>query len=281
MTELRPPKLIVVPTDFSRAAGAVLSHVHAIANHFDSAVVLLHVLEPFSHPFEMFGQGMETRPRNEVAASHLGRLRDAELPGVKTEIKVVEGEPAETIVKTAESIKADLIVIPTSGRGPFRRFLIGSVAAKVLNDAPLPVLTGVHLEQRGDAGKGIAPKSVVCAVDFDERGKAACSAANLIASTYGAKLTIVHALGNSRKDFGAGADGLKRAETELKTFTDPPTNVEIVAVHGQPAKAVREVALSAKADLVVIGRSAPGPLGRLRSQSYAIVAQSPCPVLSV
>lgn len=281
MTELRPPKLIVAPIDFSEGAADVLSHMRSVAAHFKSKVVLIHVLEPFSHPFEMFGQGLETRPRTDVAMSRLERLRDAELGDVETELKVLEGEPAETIVKTSEALGADLIVIPTRGRGPFRRFLLGSVAAKVLNDAALPVLTGVHLRERAPKGADIAPKSVVCAVDFDDRGLSAFSAASLITSTFRSKLTVVHALGASRRDFGSGPEAVKRAEDALKEFTNPPANAEIVAAEGQPAKVTRDVALEAGADLMVIGRSAPGPLGRLRSHSYSIVAQSPCAVLSV
>jgi nucleotide-binding universal stress UspA family protein len=172
-------------------------------------------------------------------------------------------------------------VLPTSGYGRFRRFLLGSVAAKVLNDAEMPVLTGVHLDKTAEPGRGIAPRTVVCAVDFDDRALAAYSSASLIASTFGAKLIVVHALGASRRDFGSGPEAEERAAGELRAFTKAPPETEIVARHGQPAKIASEVAASAEADLMVIGRSAPGPLGRLRSQSYAIVAESPCAVLSV
>ncbi len=37
--------------------------------------------------------------------------------------------------------------MPTHGYGPFRRFILGSVTAKVLHDADCPVWTGVHLEE--------------------------------------------------------------------------------------------------------------------------------------
>ena len=51
---------------------------------------------------------------------------------------------------------------------------------------------------------------------------------------------------------------------------------------GDPASAVRKAATQWEADLVVIGRGAAhGPLGRLRSHTYAIIRRSPCPLLSV
>jgi nucleotide-binding universal stress UspA family protein len=41
---------------------------------------------------------------------------------------------------------ASLIILPTHGYGPFRRFLLGSATAKVLRDADCPVLIGAHME---------------------------------------------------------------------------------------------------------------------------------------
>ncbi len=57
--------------------------------------------------------------------------------------------------------------------------------------------------------------------------------------------------------------------------------MKLIAEHGQPAKVVRKAAEDSGADLVVIGRSSPGPLGRLRTNSYSIIRESPCAVLSV
>ncbi|MDD5719756.1 MAG: universal stress protein, partial [Candidatus Krumholzibacteria bacterium] len=52
-----------------------------------------------------------------------------------------EGVPADMINDTAAEEEADMIVIATSGRSAFRRFLFGSVAEKVIRSAPCPVLT--------------------------------------------------------------------------------------------------------------------------------------------
>jgi nucleotide-binding universal stress UspA family protein len=51
---------------------------------------------------------------------------------------------------------------------------------------------------------------------------------------------------------------------------------------GEPARTVAEMASELNADLLVIGRPRPrGLLGRLRTHSYAIISEAPCPVLSV
>ena len=60
------------------------------------------------------------------------------------------------------------------------------------------------------------------------------------------------------------------------------TDVEMILAGGNIATLVRNVALRKRADLVVIGRGClHDGLGRLRSNAYAIIRESPCPVLSV
>ncbi|MGA8595805.1 MAG: universal stress protein [Bryobacteraceae bacterium] len=55
------------------------------------------------------------------------------------------GDPAAAIVKCAQAEQVDLIMMPTHGYGPYRKFLLGSVTAKVLHDSDLR-----SLEQRRD-----------------------------------------------------------------------------------------------------------------------------------
>jgi nucleotide-binding universal stress UspA family protein len=56
----------------------------------------------------------------------------------------------------------------------------------------------------------------------------------------------------------------------------------VVVEEGTPSRIVAGVAARQDADLVVIGRSpAEGFLGRLRANAYAIVSDSPCPVVSL
>jgi universal stress protein A len=54
---------------------------------------------------------------------------------------VAEGDPAEMILRVAEEVHADLIVMGTHGRTGLSRLLMGSVAEQVVRRAPCPVLT--------------------------------------------------------------------------------------------------------------------------------------------
>jgi nucleotide-binding universal stress UspA family protein len=65
----------------------------------------------------------------------------AENAGVKAAHLIVEGNAADQIIKTACEQGADLIVMGTLGTSGIKKFLIGSVAEKVIRHSPIPVVT--------------------------------------------------------------------------------------------------------------------------------------------
>jgi len=62
-----------------------------------------------------------------------------EIPG-KCEAEMLEGDPAETILRVADTYPIDVIVMGTRGRGEMRSLLLGNQRYKVLSEAPCPVL---------------------------------------------------------------------------------------------------------------------------------------------
>lgn len=60
--------------------------------------------------------------------------------GVPVESKLVEGNPADDIIKTAGELGADLIVMGSIGKTGIEKFLLGSVAEKVVRNSKIPVL---------------------------------------------------------------------------------------------------------------------------------------------
>jgi universal stress protein A len=143
-------RTILCPTDFSEPAAQALKMARGLALRFDARLLLLHVSEPvplLASPhvggavvnFDVPGY---QEARLEQAQQHLDELVERQKSSdLQLEGKLREGLPADVIMETAEQEKADLIVIATSGRGAFRRFLFGSVAEKVVRGAPCPVLT--------------------------------------------------------------------------------------------------------------------------------------------
>lgn len=76
----------------------------------------------------------------ETAIEVLKGLAEIVIPKATVEVAAAAGVPVDVILKHAEAFDADAIVLPTSGRGPARRFFLGSTADKVIRQAACPVL---------------------------------------------------------------------------------------------------------------------------------------------
>jgi nucleotide-binding universal stress UspA family protein len=193
-----PVSKILVPVDFSERAVSAVRYARNLACHFRAALTLLHVLPPIPYAmggFEFGGVVMTDAfaERLPQAREELDALLANELTGMQLTRLVLEGDPAQTIVDHAHRAGVDLIVIPTHGYGPFRRFLLGSVTAKVLHDADCPVLTGVHLEE-GQILEATAPRKVMCAVDLGPQSEKVVRWADQIAHEFYGELVVVHAI---------------------------------------------------------------------------------------
>ncbi len=142
---------ILVPTDFSATSDTALGYAITVAKQFGASLHLLHVVDD---PFVGGAFGSEVYitsvPAMRVhlvdeAASKLARLLPlCKRVGARTEVRV--GKPADVIREVAEEHGVDLIVMGTHGRTGIAHLLLGSVAEKIVREAPCPVLT-----VRGDA----------------------------------------------------------------------------------------------------------------------------------
>ena len=125
---------------------------------FQSEVTLVHICDPESHNgFEMYVRCSPTEIAEEQAARrNLDSFLAAEFPPGATQRILLSGDAATQIAEVARTGKFDLIVMPTHS-GRFRRMLLGSTTAKVLNDAACPVLTTEHCVPTGD--RHLCPKA--------------------------------------------------------------------------------------------------------------------------
>ena len=210
-----------------------------------------------------------------------------DLTGPNVKRVVLEGDPAREIVEYAHSQEMGLIVMPTHGYGPFRQFILGSITAKVLHDADCPVWTGVHLED-APAPEQMSFGHILCALDLGPQSCQTLEWASAMQAHFRSKLTVLHvSIGMQHPqevpDPEWRADMVNAAREELLRLRERRgVEADLLIEPGDPAKVVCEVAQDRKADLLVIGRgSAGGVFGRLRTNAYAIIRQSPCPVVSV
>jgi nucleotide-binding universal stress UspA family protein len=136
---------ILIPTDFSPTSFEAFRKIFPQLKESSSEFHFLHVvgLDVFA---TTYGRTITVMPD---IITQLERAADGELKEFAAKLcgkdmagskfKVVIGNPVEEICEYAGQQKIDLIAIPTHGRHGFHRFLMGSVAERVIRFAPCPV----------------------------------------------------------------------------------------------------------------------------------------------
>jgi len=136
---------ILVPIDFSDHADSIVEWAGHLAEEHDSAVILLHVYH-FPVEFQQvegaylpadFWSSVKEEARKTLSG-YGERLREQ---GLRVEEIVREGYPATVIEEEVARQDADLIVIGSRGRTGVKHLLLGSIAERVVQKAPCPVLT--------------------------------------------------------------------------------------------------------------------------------------------
>jgi nucleotide-binding universal stress UspA family protein len=137
---------ILHPTDFSPASRAAFTKAVTLAKKDRAELVIVHVLAPVPPVVDgyvapqMYDQ-MEAAGRR-YGKKHLDALvAKARKAGVRARGLLLDGVVHERIVRAARAQRADMIVIGTHGRTGIARFVLGSVASRVVSHARCPVLT--------------------------------------------------------------------------------------------------------------------------------------------
>jgi nucleotide-binding universal stress UspA family protein len=284
---------ILFPIDFSDSCLGAARFVEDIAGRFQAEVTFLHAVNQAAYMIatpDFGGLAMVESYQAGLDAARV-RLNDYLAEDFKHfDVKrlVVEGDPALKIIEFAHQNGTDLIMMPTHGLGPFRRFLLGSITAKVLHDAECPVWSGAHLENAPPLEK-ISFHKVLCAVDLGPQSERTLQWAASFAQEHAAELIVLHVVPGSEVrpakylDRDLVDELAHQATTELTALLSRlGIPARIVIESGEPAKHAKSVAEREKADLLVIARGAVTEgLGRLRTHSYSIIRSAPCPVVSI
>jgi nucleotide-binding universal stress UspA family protein len=139
---------ILCPTDLKERALLALKKAVQIAHQFNSRITLLNVHDEFlkKQDREMLRVSFDSikdkyaqvaiESREQMRAA----LRNLHAEDIRVDYKLREGKPARKIVKVAEKLGVDLIVMATDGRDNIKDFITGTVTEHVINNAPCPVL---------------------------------------------------------------------------------------------------------------------------------------------
>jgi len=282
---------ILFPVDFSPSCAAMAAYVKRAAAICGARVTLVHVFDLTGHNgFELY-----MRPLPEIAEEHRELAREkldsfltSEFPVAECPRILLSGDVAKEIANFARTHGFDLIIMPTHA-GSFRRMLLGSTTAKVLNDADCPVLTTQHAEDV--VPRPMEHREWLCAISLDANSEELLRYASRLASAAGARLSLIHVVPAADlsspiqlglEDQGEPAEKweVRRRLDELQRTVGCQAPVRIVV--GPVKEALLEEARRSDADVLLIGRGAQSEArGRMRDLTYAVVRDSPYPVAAV
>ena len=291
-------KHILVPADLSERSELAAQHAALLAGRFNSRVTFLHAIAPSPYEYAAFGEGFYSAagwPKSteieDGLRQRLEKLRERAAPNVEADIAVQNGDPAAVIEAAVRERGVDMLVMPTHGYGPFRKFMLGSVTSKVLHDVDCPVFTGVHVPEAPAASDGVY-RRVACALDLSDHSKATLAWAHGFARAWEADFSVIHAA--PRVDLGATyGDWIpqdtrqqieRQARVRVETLIRDAgiARAEVHVASADPVAYVAEQAEAFNADVLVIWRTEhSGVMGRRRSDAFALIREAPCSVISV
>jgi nucleotide-binding universal stress UspA family protein len=262
-------KKILIPTDFSETANLALEHAVKMASLVDAQITLVHVVSTFA-----FRVNLPELEVDEAAGKKLSTVVGAKLAsiaeeigashGVKVTTMVTSGRIREEVVRIADEIDADIIILGTHGVSGLREFFMGSNAFRIVSEAACPVLS---VQQ---SGKSVGFSSIVVPIDNSFHSREKLGIAVRMANAYDAE---VHVCGLRSYDHD-DEDYLKEREVRFTTTTLFCSNI---------AASTMEFASEKNADLIVIMNEQEINTTGFFMGPYAqqVVNHSHIPVLSV
>ena len=156
-------KKVLIALDYDPSSQKVAEKGHALAKMMGAEVVLMHVLsEPvyyssleyspivgFNNSMNMGAFQIETAQGLKEAAQHFLDKTKSQLGDENIKTLLKEGETADSILESAKSLDADIIVLGTHSRKWLENILMGSVAESVLKHSTLPLFI-VPTKKQGD-----------------------------------------------------------------------------------------------------------------------------------
>ncbi len=267
-------KTILAAVDLSELSGHALRYAALVAKCTGSHMAAVYSNWFEAPPYFTSSQLQELKQafRNSERQAETSLRRFAQPivgESAAVELRVVDESPAEAILSTAEAVNAGLIVMGTHGRTGYNRWLLGSVAERVLRESSVPVLT-VRSAPPERLGRILVP------VEDTEVSRYALEAAARLAECSGAEITVLHVGGSAHPiaNLCAWVPGSVRTCCHVS---------ELTKGEGDAASAAIELAESGDYDLIVLGAPRRKFFGGMVMGATALrtIRHAPCPVLTV
>lgn len=148
---------ILCPTDLKERVLPALKKAVQIAHQFNARITMLNVQDEFisKQEREMLRVSFESLKASyaKVAIESREQMRatiqNLHAEDIRVDYLLREGKPAKKIVKVAQKLGVDLIIMATDGRDNLKDFVTGTITERVINNAPCPVLV-IRYRKEGD-----------------------------------------------------------------------------------------------------------------------------------
>lgn len=292
-------KHILFATDFSPCSAPAFRYAVEWAKVFDARLTLFHGIS--LQPGVDIDAGIAQRYLDEqrhVAEEHLQQLlADASQHVPHAALEMRTGLASSQICDVAREHKTDLIITGTHGWTGFNRVVFGSIAERVIQRAPCPVLSIPDRSPEETAGLHaltIQPRQIVLPVDFSDCSIDAYEYGVEVAKWFDAAVTLVHAVEplSYSLDFSLthpleDKANRKKIEQRLQQLTsvliEQGLSAQYQLVDKPSMEAIVKASTSQEADLVIMGTHARRGLSRLLlgSTTAKVLQHSFCPILTV
>jgi len=139
-TKIGALKRILCPIDFDENSMAALKFARPLADEYRATISLLHIV-----PASIKTSGVLPQPSatewDEDTRTQLAKIAAENLADARRELVVRRGDPGEMILEAVKELHSDLVVMATHGRTGLSYLFLGSVAARVVSESTVPVLT--------------------------------------------------------------------------------------------------------------------------------------------
>ena len=289
--------LVLCPVDFSESCCGALRYAAALAEHFQSELVIVTVDDPLLNDAVSMTAGggrLAQETARELERFYHATFVDRPPPIAHPRFESAVGNPALEILALAARIHAGLIVMSSRGASGVRKMFFGSTAERVLRETMVPVLvtppSGIGPARLGEVRKTV--RRVLAPVDLSEASARQARVAKGIANALNVPLLLLHVVEPvplnrpSARALPSILDERRdRAEHSLDSLLEslgPPSRVESLVVFGEPSEEIAKVAQDRDAGLIVMGLHASPRQGpRMGSVTYRVLCLSHIPVFAL
>lgn len=272
-------KKILVPVDFSTCSDNASEYAFDLAKSIGAELRFLHVMyDPIVQAdLPNYGYGAATGSTENViykieieARKSLKHLLEryeikAEMEEVEVHVSAIlrDGFPESEVMEECERYQPDLILLGTHGRGQMEQLLLGSVSARVIEQAKVPVLAiPNHIRFAGI-------ERILYASDFAEKdGKNVCALAELF-RTSNPTIACVNVVWDIQKELQAWQRGALRQELETLIRTDcEAENLQFDIIEGTKMELrLNSYIVEQEADILVMSNHRRNFFGKLFTPS--------------